>query len=207
MTNVITLPTNPFTSEPAPDTSPIHVMLDTETLGLEANAIILSIGAVTFYEQDVDGWMFGEKFYTDIDPTKYPGAVDLSTIKFWMEQSAKGTACPMNGTDSLPEALDKFHSFLLRVCDNNPKRLVIWANGTDFDIPKISYAYKVCSAQVPWGYNSVRDARTVYKLYGDTYGLKLEKAGHHNALSDAIWQTEWLISIFKNLAEKDVYVD
>ena len=206
MTNVISLPTNPFTPEPAPDTSPIHVMLDTETLGLDSNAIILSIGAVSFKQSDQSWQVIGDDFYTGINPDSYPGSVDISTIKWWMEQCHSGVPVPMAGVLALPAALDLFHGWLLKVCEQNPKRLVIWANGTDFDIPKITNAYKICGAKVPWGYSSVRDARTIYKCY-KYYGLKPPELNKHNALADARWQTEYLISIFKNLEEKDIYVE
>jgi exodeoxyribonuclease VIII len=174
----------------------VHVMVDLETLGLEANAIILSIGAVVFdVEQDL-----GDDFYVEINPTAYPGAVDIATIKWWMEQSAKGTPAPMNGILVLGEALQQFHNYLSDLCKGDFTRLVLWANGTDFDIPKLTYAYKACGAQVPWGYNNVRDCRTIFKLFS-LYGLEIEKDGHHNAVADAKWQAKRLISVFANLLE------
>lgn len=206
MTNVVTLPTQEQPTPPKDD--PVHIMLDTETLGLDGNAIILSIGAVAFVSMDdtTTTWKTFDEFYTDINPETYPGSVDISTIKWWMEQCHSGVPVPMAGILALPAALDMFHGWLLKVCDQNPKRLVIWANGTDFDIPKLTNAYKLCGAKVPWGYNSVRDARTIFKCYKD-YGLKPPEVNKHNALADARWQTEYLISIFKNLEEKDIYVE
>jgi exodeoxyribonuclease VIII len=195
MTNVVTLPSNPFT--PTPKADPVHIMLDTETLGLDGNAIILSIGAVVF---DVDAGL-KEEFYTDINPESFPGSVDISTIKWWMEQCHSGVPVPMAGVLALPAAMGLFNDYLLNACEGNTKRLVIWANGTDFDIPKLTNAYKLCGAKVPWGYNSVRDARTLYKVYS-SYGLKPPELNKHNALADARWQAEYLVSIFRNLKEK-----
>ena len=208
MTNVIALTTNPFTpSEPEPNKYLVHVMLDTETLGLDSNAIILSIGAVAFYDpQTLDSWKTFDEFYTDINPETYPGSVDISTIKWWMEQCHSGIPAPMAGVLALPAALDIFHGWLLKICDNTPKRLVIWTNGTDFDIPKLSNAYKLCGAKVPWRYSAVRDARTIFKSLGP-FGTKPPVLNKHHALADAQWQTEYLISIFKGLEEKDVYVE
>ena len=195
MTNIISL-----IQPPIPDESPVHIMLDTETLGLDGNAIILSIGAVAFTHTSC-GWdSFGNEFYTDINPESFPGSVDISTIKWWMEQCAKGTPAPVSGVLTLPESMGLFNEWLLRACDNNPKRLVVWANGTDFDLPKITNAYKLCGVKVPWGYNSVRDARTIFKTFS-TYGIKPPEINKHDALADARWQTEYLISILNNLGE------
>jgi DNA polymerase III epsilon subunit-like protein len=174
---------------------PVHIMVDTETLGMQESGIILSIGAVVF---SVDG--LGEEFYTDIDPSKYPGGVTISTVKFWMEQCKKGIYCPMYGENDIGQALNKFLAFLGDACGEDRTRLVIWANGTDFDIPKLGYAFNSCQSETPWGYSSVRDCRTIYKLFS-TYGTKPEKVNHHNALADSKWQAEYLISIFKNLGE------
>ena len=195
MTNVITLPTQEQPTPPSKD--PVHIMLDTETLGLDGNAIILSIGAVVF---DVDKDL-GDEFYTDINPESFPGSVDISTIKWWMEQCHSGVPVPMAGILALPAAMGLFNDWLLKVCDGDAKRLVVWANGTDFDIPKLVNAYKLCGAKVPWGYSAVRDARTIYKVYS-SYGLKPPELNKHNALADARWQAEYLVSIFRNLKER-----
>jgi len=177
--------------------TPIHIMLDTETLGMGENAIILSIGAVKF---DLETGVDLKDFYIDIDPQKYPGSVDISTIKFWMEQIAEGKKAPMAGILDVGAAIGMFNQWLLDACGEDTSRLVIWANGTDFDIPKLAYAYKVCGGNPPWKYNSVRDARTVYKLFPD-YGLKPPEVDKHHALADARWQAEYLISMLTNLNE------
>jgi exodeoxyribonuclease VIII len=179
---------------PAP--KKVHVMVDVETLGLEANAIILSIGAVVFdVERDL-----GDDFYVEIAPMSYPGAVDITIIKWWMEQSAKGTPAPMNGTLVLGEALQQFHNYLEKLCAGDFTRLVLWANGTDFDIPKLAYAYKACGVLPPWTYNNVRDARTIQKVFR-LYGLEMENDAPHTAVADARYQAKRLISIFANLLE------
>jgi hypothetical protein len=159
------------------------------------NAIVLSIGAVVFSK---DG--FSQEFYVEIDPAKYPGSVDLDTIKFWMQQSAVGNLAPMAGTNTMPQALEQFHNWLLEVAAGSPSDLRIWANGTDFDIPKLQYMYKAVGVVPPWTYSSVRDCRTIYKTFS-LYGLKPEKQSEHNALADCKWQAEYLVSILNNLEE------
>ena len=190
--NVISLHEQP---KPA---MPIHVMVDLETLGMGENAIVLSIGAVVFSK---DG--FSQEFYAEIDPAKYPGSVDLDTIKFWMNESSVGNLAPMTGIITMPQALELFHNWLISVCELSgcaPSDLRIWANGTDFDLPKLQYMYKAVGVKPAWTYNSVRDCRTIYKMFS-LYGLEPDRSGKHNALMDARWQAEYLVSILNNLEE------
>ena len=119
-TNVITLHEQP---KPA---MPFHVMVDLETLGMGENAIVLSIGAVVFSK---DG--FSQDFYVEIDPAKYPGSVDLDTIKFWMQQSVVGNLAPMAGTNTMPQALEQFHNWLLEVSAGSPSCLLYTSDAAD----------------------------------------------------------------------------
>jgi hypothetical protein len=176
-----------------------HIMVDTETLGLAPNSVILSIGAVVFCP--LRG--LGDDYYAEIDPDTYFGDIDFGTIKFWMEQSAKGIPCPINGTRTAETVLREFDLWLWTI--SHGTELVVWANGTDFDIPKLQHAYSAHLKSVPkWTYSSVRDARTLYKTFGP-YGLKPPQVNKHNALDDAKWQATYLCSILNALAEKDVY--
>jgi exodeoxyribonuclease VIII len=185
------------TSLTKPEKETIRVMVDTETLGVGASAIILSIGAVVFdYAKDL-----GDEFYVEIDPATYPGEIEIETMKFWMLQSAAGNPCPCEGKISLSHAWDMFHQWLLQISGPGSKRLELWANGTDFDIPKLYYAAESLGEEILWAYNDVRDYRTIAKEFGK-YGERPEKVGHHNALSDAIWQAKHLISILGNLKER-----
>lgn len=183
-------------NRPTETPSPVHVMIDTETLGLESNAIILSIGAVEFNKYGL-----GKTFYIEIDPKTYPGSVDISTIQWWMEQCRAGNKAPVSGIIQLPTAVNALSEYLSEVCDGDLSRLVLWANGIDFDVPKLVYAYYVCKVPTPWKYNAIRDARTVYKLLGD-YGIKPVGKNAHNALADAEWQATYLINIFMSLNER-----
>lgn len=169
-----------------------NVMIDLETLGIASDAKIISIGAVVFdVEKDL-----GDTFYIELD-WNCGGQIEANTVKFWMQQASKGNLPPMGNT-VLSMALSKFIDYLKTVSEN--KELIVWANGSDFDIPKLYHVFSLCNYAPPWKYNNVRDYRTVSKLFSE-YGLKPEKIGHHNALADAKWQAIHLISILKNLKE------
>jgi hypothetical protein len=173
-----------------------HIMVDTETLGIEASAIVMSIGACSFSLEH--GIL--QKFYAQIAVESYPGSVDLSTLKFWMAQAAKGNPAPIDGVSPLAEVISAFNAFVLEGT-TSPNDIILWANGTDFDIPKLQYAYKTLGAVVPWKYNNVRDCRTIFKTFPD-YGDESKGEAKHNALADAVWQAERLISVLKNLGEE-----
>lgn len=169
----------------------VHVMVDVETLGLQQNAIVLSIGAVVFDPTPRDRGL-GDEFYIEIDPEKYHGSIDVGTVKFWIQQGG----CPLDGKREGRHVAELFTEYLDKMCSGDRKRLVIWSNGTDFDIPKLQYAYRLGKRVVPWGYNAVRDARTVYKLFDPDKLLAPVTNPSHNALDDAKNQAQWLINIF-----------
>lgn len=164
----------------------VNVMIDLETLGLGPDAMVLSIGAVVF---DMEKGL-GDTFYLEISPETSPGKMDVGTVKFWMEQAKEGNMPPMNGIWFHDEAFYNFYAWLQAVCNYKLDDLIIWSNGTDFDIPKCKKA--------PWKYNNVRDCRTVFKLCGHLVD-KTARTGYHNALADAKWQAEYLIQLLKVL--------
>jgi hypothetical protein len=172
-----------------------HVMLDVETLGLRENTVVLSIGACVF-----DSAGLGADFYIELSPDRQHGSIDLSTIRFWLNQESKGIQCPISGTASVQEAIVSLGEFLGDACQGEYEDLVIWANGIDFDLPKVTNLYNYLGLPVPWKYNAVRDARTIYKTFA-LYGTKPEHLAKHNALADAQYQASYLASIFNNLQE------
>lgn len=180
---------------PKPTKSHVNVMIDLETLGLKPDAMILSVGAVVF---DVDRDL-GEEFYMEIEPETYRGSIDISTLRFWFQQAAKGNLPPLDGANAAFRVAGELFQWLDSY-NTETTELVLWANGTDFDIPKLTRLVNKHSTFLPWKYSNVRDYRTVAKLLG-TFGEKPEKSGHHNALADAKWQAKHLISIAKNVNE------
>lgn len=173
----------------------IHVMIDTETLGLSPGAMMLSVGAVVF---DIDKGL-GKQFYMEIDPETYRGYIDMSTLRFWFDQAVKGNVPPLKGESHAGVVAELLYNWLNN-CNGKDSKLILWANGTDFDIPKLTRLLNRHSPDLPWKYNDVRDYRTVVKMFG-AYGIKPDKTERHNALADAKWQALHLISIIKNVQE------
>ncbi|MNC14359.1 hypothetical protein D3C75_621350 [compost metagenome] len=76
----------------------------------------------------------------------------------------------------------------MQVKANSDKELVIWCQGTDFDIPIITNFLKHYQYHLPWGYTNVRDIRTLAALFPEVE----YKKGNHTALEDATMAAQYL---------------
>ena len=174
------------------------IMLDIETLSTDANAVILSIGAVAF-----KGDKIISRFYVeiDIDSCLDKGmTVSGGTIRWWLEQSDDARRPHYEGgvKHDITQALAQFTRW---VKTYHVKGAGVWGNGSDFDNVIVTQAYERCKMPVPWLYNSNRCYKTIKKLYPD---IKLGKrvGTHHNAVDDAETQALHLMEIAReaNLA-------
>ena len=170
-----------------------NVMVDIESLSTTPQCAILSIGACTF-----DNLGLAEEFYCNVSIADHR-EVEPSTLLFWFDQVKQGIDCPLV-VDALPlkEVLLTFETWLI---DHADRDFQIWANGITFDISALEDAWRqtLGTKPLPWKYNSMRDARTVYKLLDPTKSLQPPLNIHkHHALEDAKWQAEYLIKILNH---------
>lgn len=174
----------------------IQVMLDTETLSTEPNAIIVSIGGVKF---TIDDGII-DRFYITIDPSsseRYGLIKDQSTLEWWKKQSKEAILAWAGSDITLPSAITSFKIWY------GLKSLTTWAHGIDFDFPIIRSSINAVGMQCPWNYWNQMDSRTIFALVGD--GIKtnqLERVGEfHNAQGDAETQAIALIEILKEIVD------
>lgn len=160
----------------------VYVMIDIETLDVESTAVILSIGACTIEDRPEN------TFYGEYDPeTQYERTKSQSTIDWWAKQSI-----PRPGSDIyLHEGLRE----LARWFSSLRADPIVWCKGTDFDTAILTHAYKQYHLSIPWHYNSVRDFRTLKKLF-PAYSYPKNPQPHH-ALADAKHQAEELKGIMR----------
>ena len=161
-----------------------RIMLDTETLDTASSAVILSIAAVEFDDQNL-----GRRFHQRIDIDsclKHGLTVSGNTIAWWMDQSAEARKIFQTPGRPLDRILIDFATWI-----DWSKVDEVWANGSDFDGPIIANAYRAIGAgNPPWAYFKLRDYRTIRKMYPKdvvnkaTVGPLVE----HDALEDAIAQ-------------------
>jgi hypothetical protein len=173
-----------------------HIMLDIETLGNKSTSVILSIGAVTF---DIDSNATGEAFHVfiNIDSALKAGlTVDASTICWWMTQSEE--AREIFNTEAvafhLPAALALFTQWLQK----QTRTPIVWANGSNFDIPILENAFHAVDMSVPWQYYNVRDYRTIKNVIPPMLfdAIRVYPMVPHNAAHDALAQAQTLQNIF-----------
>lgn len=156
-----------------------NIMLDLETLGNKPGAVIVAIGAVRF-----GGGELGNEFYVRVDAQSCVHAglkLDVSTVLWWMKQSAEARAELLQEGSELAAALCAFTEYAMSasVKDNT----ILWGNGSDFDNALLLAAYEACQLIPPWKFYNNRCYRTVKNLHPE---IKLTRTGTaHNALDDA----------------------
>lgn len=168
------------------------VMLDLETMGTGPQAAIVAIGAVEF---DREAGLLGERFYTTVDLVSacaVGGQIDPATVIWWMRQSEEARAAiDVAGTNIAP-ALASFSGWLRARDDLSKVR--IWGNGANFDNVILASAYRAIGVTVPWKFWNDRCYRTWKSEHADC-AAPPRKGTHHNALDDAVFQAEHMISV------------
>ena len=166
------------------------VMVDIETLGVRIGSAVVSIGAVLF---DPFSDELGDTFVVNLalqEQVDRGALVDISTIKWWMNQSneAKKAAFSSNDEISVVEGLNKFSKFL---SENGAENLRLWSNGPSFDSVQLQSLYGKYNIRWPLRYDADRDCRTIFELAYPEGKVPVGDIGTaHNALDDAIWQSK-----------------
>lgn len=167
-------------------------MFDIETLGRTPGSVILSIGAV---EVDLEEGTLGAEFHANIDiaDSILKGlSIEAETVQWWQGQSEEAKLRAFNPSTShfLTGALDSFSEFY----DPIQKR-ELYCCGPQFDVSILETAYRAAGVSVPWEFYVVRDYRTLREWFPEVSSPPTTVA--HDALEDAKWQAQHLISIFQ----------
>lgn len=169
------------------------LMIDIETLGTAPGSVILSIGAIEF---DAETGDMGNEFYVSIDPqncVENGMTMDVSTIKWWMDQSEEARREAFSGTETIRKALYDFSDFV-----KNAGALRVWAKPPSFDHVLMEAAYRILKIDIPWHYKTPRDCRTLFDL---TNTIQPNVGTAHNALDDAKSQAAGVIDAYKSFAK------
>jgi hypothetical protein len=176
-----------------------HVMVDLETLGTTADAVILSIGAVRF---DLDtGEISDEGFYSSVSVEsnlEHKRRISEDTLIWWFKQEAAARQVFFEPKEHLDDSLVHFSNWLAN--DEN----IMWSNGADFDLPMLAHAYTSMSMEVPWKFWNNRCFRTYKNLPGAKSVRTPDMGVKHNAMADALTQAQTLCAIQKALFSKKV---
>lgn len=185
------------------------LMIDIETLGTDADAPVLSVGACFF---DIATGEIGPTFDGKIsvaDALEY-GPVCGETFAWWMQQSDEARLNVIQGHQTTKEILTGFHFFVARNCDIAEVRP--WGHGAAFDITIIERLFaKALGDRVdpadrrspPWNFRNVRDTRTIRAL-GEAAGHQFtgdREGTHHDALDDAVYQAKWVSFFWRRMVQ------
>lgn len=185
----------------------MHVMLDLETMGTRAGAVILSIGAVAFNEEGIATHKTPYQFHVHLDiiDQMAKGAhLDPKTVLWWLDQKKEAQQAIVDGQKSRKintyTALSDFGNWFREMGGEE-----IWGNGADFDLPLLSDMFQRFSVAVPWGYNKGRCCRTVMALAGVKMGhFGTKNALAHDALADAIYQASEVAAAMRSLRRSPI---
>jgi len=170
-----------------------NVMIDLETMGKNADAAIIAIGAVEF---DIQSAAVGERFYTIVDlesSVNMGGVIDPSTVLWWMQQSDAARAEFTRGGEHITVALYQFSKWMMDRAEKSDVK--VWGNGADFDNVILSSAFMRNKTTRPWEFWNNRCYRTVKAMYPQV--KILINGTHHNAVDDAENQAWHLINMLK----------
>ena len=140
-------------------------MFDLETLGVNTNAMILTIAAVVF---DPLTGEIGEIFYSKVDIDSYMPystsfTMDGPTLTWWMTTASESARKEAFGGNRQPlkSVLENLVSWL-----SNKYKIKPWSHGSSFDISILSYTFKIFNICCPWKFWDIRDTRTLYEVAG-----------------------------------------
>lgn len=167
-----------------------NIMVDIETLGTNADAVVLSIGAVFF---DTTTKELGPKFIMNlkIENQLSTRSINADTLRWWMSQS---NAAKKVFSDEALSTVVVLSAFVKWVEANAPEdgNVKPWGNGSSFDISILEHLLLEYNLKAPWRYNNVRDLRT-FKEYVANDAPIMNAGVKHNALDDAIAQANYVM--------------
>lgn len=144
----------------------LNIALDIETLSKRPTAAIISIAAKAF---DLTTGSINEGWSISINATScamYGLSFDQETIEWWSKRDEKAKMQFIEDARDLKTALYALKGYI-ESCkkEQEADEVVVWFQGTDFDIPILRNAYAVVfndpeETVIPWKYSNVRDSRT-----------------------------------------------
>ncbi|MFI0621339.1 3'-5' exoribonuclease domain-containing protein [Escherichia coli] len=180
-----------------------HLSVDLETMGINPDAPINSIGGKFF---DPETGEMGPEFSKTIDAKTGGGTVDISTIEWWLEQSSEVRSAILVNKIPLDDALLQFREFISEHSDE--KFVQVWGNGTTFDNAILRRSYERQGIPCPWRFRNDRDVRTIVELgkaidFDTRTSIPFEGVPH-NALDDARHQAKQVSAIWQKLIPNPV---
>jgi len=165
----------------------MHYMLDLETIGNSSQAVITSLAIVNI--EDPKEFINIEGISID-DQLAQGSKINGDTLRWWSTQDLSLFKSQLTNEVSLAATVQHTAQFL-----NNYQ--TIWAKGASFDFPILKYMLGSLPQHPMNHWGKYRDFRTMYQMYPDPALKPVREGSAHNALSDALFQSEHLMNIIK----------
>lgn len=159
------------------------IMIDIEALGLSPGSVVTEVGAVTGD---------GHRFHVCIDAMSgiFAGlSVDQETVQWWHSQR-DGEAAKIYLQSVKYDCKDALEMFATWLEDHLTPETELWCQGTSYDFPLLEAAFRAIKVPVPWKFWQQRDSRTLFKVASSLGWERPKRDTKHNALQDAIDQSE-----------------
>ena len=170
----------------------MQLMIDLETLATTPDAAILTIGACKFDPTATD---VHSTYYERIvleTQEEYGRVINEDTLAWWSQQDKQIQEDAFGEGDDridLRDAMKKLYTFGLGTSN-------VWSHGSIFDVVIIEDICRSFQQAVTWKFWEVRDTRTLF----DLAGVEVRIEGKHNALTDAVAQSNAVQTAYKTLS-------
>lgn len=181
----------------------MDVMIDTETLSVTPDSVLLTLAAVKFNPHNTVGVTETLYHKLDVDEQTARGReINADTLAWWARQPPEvyNDAMTEVGRISVKQSLQELTKFLVGVDS-------IWCQGPVFDIVILENIFKQYEMHYPWQYWQIRDSRTLFKFLNYDPRSEIRNrdgSDHHNALGDAITQACAVQSCYKRMKDCDL---
>ena len=171
-------------------------LLDIETLGTNADAVVLSVGIVAVdstedYEYET---LIDDGFYVTLDVKSQVNSgrkIDKDTLGWWGQQGdeAMKVLSPSDSDIHWNKLLPSIFEYFEKV-GANPKDILVYSRGSHFDFGILHDLFRVTgnagAYDLPWRWWNIHDSKTVQiTLVDEQIDVQPEGFIHHNALHDA----------------------
>lgn len=182
--------------------SPLHIVLDIETLGIDPGCEIRSIGACAFHDGRIDPLTFYRLTHNDV---YFNGHVDPATLNWWrtepvISKLARRHCLQLVNRADITRGLNDFVQWIKEVSlfhHPHASNTIFWGNGPDFDQSCLAVAMKACGVEIPWNYDENRDHRTLMDAVG---GVSLRRRTvRHHAMHDAVHEARKIMLAIRAL--------
>ncbi len=174
----------------------MHYMVDIEALGKHSDAVVVSVGIVSF--NIYYGSLIDSKYWElELGPQQEKGrTIDSDTIMWWCHQTDEARLAIRNTTRISVD------TFLTEWALFTKEKGFYWAKGTNYDFTILNDLSRHYNNGILIPGSKYCDARVIYNM---AKWLNITKKGTnelpHNALADAIYQTQVVCEFYSKIKE------